>query len=89
MKFLVLFILTLACQTGFAETKGKSSESATCVDESGNPKVDSHCICYLKKTVCSDGVGSCAEHVCEEVACSQNKDCSAMSGKCVDGFCKK
>lgn len=89
MKFALICFLTLASQTVFAETKVKSSENSTCVDESGNPKSESKCICYLKKTVCSDGVSSCGEHVCEEVSCTANKDCAPMSGKCVDGFCKK
>ena len=89
MKVLFFILCLFAWSPAFAETKANSSNGPSCVDDSGNPKVGNHCICYMKKTVCSDGVSTCAEHVCEEVSCKTDKDCAAVSGNCADGFCKK
>ena len=89
MKLALLCLIMMAGQPVFAEAKVKNSDRSACVDDSGNPKTSDHCVCYMKKTVCSDGVSSCAEHICEEITCTQDKDCAAVSGKCKDGFCKK
>lgn len=89
MKIALLTLSLIAWQPLLAGTSSSSSESSSCVDDSGNPKKGSNCVCYLKKALCGDGVNSCPEHVCEQVSCKSDADCSAMSGKCVEGYCKK
>ena len=89
MKIILASLMLVAWPHLFAGPTSHSKQQTNCVDDAGNPKQDSHCVCYMKKTVCSDGVSACAEHVCEQKACSVDDDCSFIPAKCVDGFCKK
>lgn len=89
MKYALLTLFLMVWQPVFAGTESGSGQSSSCVDDSGNPKTGNRCVCYMKKTVCSDGVSTCAEQVCEQVACKVDADCASVSGKCSDGFCKR
>jgi hypothetical protein len=88
MKVALFILVLFAWHPAFADSKS-NADTSVCVDNSGAPKPGNNCVCYMKKTVCGDGVSTCAEHVCEQISCVANKDCSAFAGKCVDGYCKK
>jgi uncharacterized hydantoinase/oxoprolinase family protein len=90
MKLCLLLIALFTWSLpALAQTEQLEQAASSCVDDAGNPKSGNHCICYLKKTVCSDGITTCSEQVCEQVACKSNKDCKESSGTCIQGFCKK
>lgn len=63
-------------------------QHADCFDSGGQAKKDSHCVCYKGRGSCPSGEGTCLEERCERRACETDKDCAAISAKCIARFCE-
>jgi hypothetical protein len=86
----IVFLLTLISiqPSAFAKRAITPMKAEECLTEQGQPKPSRHCVCFTAKTVCADGKGTCAQRQCEEWTCADDKDCSQISAKCIEKFCK-
>jgi len=84
----VFFFLIFIVPVAQAEKRVSPKEKEFCVGNNGQPKPESHCVCYVGKTSCDDGIGTCAKERCEEWKCTSDKDCAPISAKCVESYCK-
>ena len=87
VTLLLLFIITIQ-QTASAVRAITPLKQEQCLNDQGKSKTGSHCVCFTGKTLCESGKGTCIGKYCEEWTCTTDKDCSQISAKCVEKFCK-